>query len=288
MYGAENDLCLSRTHEIAYKSPETTLVKNLCICIHMYCVFKCLSGLGNRLCNIMNMWYVHKAYPNLPIYLIWPKNEHCNIDFSDLFDIQEHTWIQHPQMYFQQLFPRHRHEELWAGTSRTDRSRWDRLEEWAKHKAIVSVSFHLYEFVPYEFCIDTFHSLQPTMKIQDIVQQKIQTYGLQRNLIHIRTGDLAKCLELDTTQVAQTLDKLRAQYENVLEIEYNKETLERSASQMEDALADLLFFSKHCNLVAYCPYSWFSSWICLLSPEFQSSYPIFHSNMLAIQTISKN
>ena len=247
----------------------------------MYYVFKCIHGLGNRLCNIMNMFYIHKVYPNRKIFLIWSENEHCNIPLKELFDFSDpsNNWIQAPAEYHKKLFPRFRSKELYASTSKHARTKWDNIEEWSKHPALVSISFHLYEFVSYEFCIQTFQRFLLQTAVQENVQSKIKTYGLGREIIHVRKGDLLTLLQCDNETIEQTIcakvNSLRQRYPNHSMIEYDQLIVNRTSNHVIDSLGDLMYFSKHCKLKAYSPYSWFSSWIYLLSPEFDANNPIF-------------
>lgn len=247
----------------------------------MYCAFKCIGGLGNRLCNIMNMFAIHEYYPELPIYLIWLENNHCNIPFKELFSIQ-YDWILDGKSL------KNNNTELWATTSIIERTRWDNIQEWAKHPYLVSVSFHLYSFVTYDFCRLKFNELQPSRKVLDNLQHKIDLYGINLPLIHFRSGDLLQLLRqneenwqnsnVDITYIKALKDK----YPNCIYAEYNIQNVDRSSDHMIDSLGDLLFFSKYCNVIAYCPYSWFSSWIFLLSDQYKYTKKIFNSRLSEI------
>lgn len=256
----------------------------------MYCVFKFVGGLGNRLSNLMNMFYVHKMYPHVNIYVIWLENNHCNIKLNELFDFSNNDWMLEPTEYHTTLFPQYRHMELYASTSIHSRTRWDNIDEWALHPALVSVSFHLYSFVSYDFCIETFKSFKFSKKVMENVQLKLERHGLHNNVIHYRKGDLLKLLqENEQNQNATDLDanvqELCLKHPDWLRVEYNQMIVNRPSDQVIDSLGDLLYFSKYCTIVAYSPYSWFSSWMYMLSKDFNNVNPIFDPRMLDIKVV---
>lgn len=254
----------------------------------MYCVFKCMHGLGNRLCNIMNMFYIHQKYPQTQIFLLWIENEHCRSKLTDLFDFSgdSYKWILDPREYHRKLFPKHRRQELWASTSNRCRTRWDNIDEWAKHAALVSVSFHLYQFVSCDFCIQTFQSFRVRESVTSLLQEKIRRFGVGRELIHVRTGDLLVLLKHENASVESNIQAKKKvlcdKYPNHMVFDYNQLVVNRDHTHMIDSLSDLLFFSKHCALRAYSPYSWFSSWVYLLSPCFDAKHPIFDTYIVDI------
>lgn len=250
-------------------------------------VFRCIQGFGNRLCNIMNMFYIHDKYPHSKIYLDWRKNNHCDIGIEDIIDITQYIWILSSDEYYANIFPKYRNIELWASTSVNERTKWDKIEEWNNHKYIVSVSFNIFEFIPKKYCINTFNSFIFRDTIHEIVNNKIDKYGIEKNVIHFRNGDLTKILrsngyEIEIDQMMQKIDSIENKNEI---IEYNKLEVDRKYNDVLESLADLLFISKHCNLIGYSPYSYFSSWIFLLSKKYDddtNNYPIFNSRIVDI------
>ena len=44
-------------------------------------LFKFIHGFGNRLCNLMNMFYIHEKYPETLIFINWVINNHCGIPY---------------------------------------------------------------------------------------------------------------------------------------------------------------------------------------------------------------
>jgi len=256
---------------------------------HQHLVFRCIQGFGNRLCNLMNMFYIHEKYPKSKIYLDWRKNNHCNIGIEDIIDITQYKWILSSDDYYNIFFPKYRNIEMWASTSVNERTKWDKIEEWNihNHKCIVSVSFNIYEFVPKNYCINTFNSFIFKESIHTLVNDKINKYGLEKNVIHFRNGDLIKILgtngyENDIDKMMQKIDAIKNKNEI---IEYNKLDVDRKYNDVLESVADLIFISKYCNLTGYSTYSHFSSWIFLLSKKYvddTNKYPIFNSRILDI------
>jgi len=247
--------------------------------------FKPTCGLGNRLCGLMNMFYLHQIYPEVDCYLIWIPNNHCDVHIGDLIDLSgpEYKWIRSGAEYDTHIFPKYRQSELWASTSSNQRTRWDDPDEWKKHPHIRSIAFHLYQFVSHEFCVKTFNSF----KLQECVVKMIDLKRLSLpksnpDLIHMRKGDLMKIIESIDQKVADNLlqqyAQLRHKYPDAMTVEYTQETVHRDRNHMIDSMSDLLVFARYCKLKVYCPYSWFSSWILILSEQYDPKYPVFNIN----------
>jgi len=250
-------------------------------------VFRCMNGFGNRLCNIMNMFYIHDKYPQSKIYLDWRKNNHCNIGIEDIIDITQYKWLLSSDEYYDNIFPEYRNIELWASTDVNERTRWDKNDEWKNHKCIVSVSFNIFEFVTKKYCINIFNSFIFKPAIHEIVNDKIQKYGIDKNIIHFRNGDLLKILEMNGYE--NEIDKINKKIDIVKNkneiMEYNKLDVDRKYNDVLESVADLIFMSKYCNLMGYSSYSHFSSWIFLLSRKYVddiNKYPIFNSRIIDI------
>jgi hypothetical protein len=45
-------------------------------------VFRFNSGFGNRLCNLMNMFYIHEKFPDSLIYIDWVATSSNKLDIS--------------------------------------------------------------------------------------------------------------------------------------------------------------------------------------------------------------
>jgi hypothetical protein len=157
-------------------------------------IFKFILGFGNRLCNLMNMFYIHEKYPNALIYINWIKNKHCDISINDIFDLQQYKFILSSDEYYNNIFPKYKNLELWANTSVNERTRWDNIDEWGKHNCIVSVSYNLYSFVTNEYCIKLFNSLIFKENINLLVNNKLIKYGNNQKYIHFRNGDIINLL----------------------------------------------------------------------------------------------
>ena len=234
--------------------------------MHEY-VFKCNMGLGNKLCNLMNMFYIHSIFP---YYLHWVVDHHCGADIHEILDLSEFTWIRP----MSELRPRS--GDLWASTSISNRTRWDHLAEWSKHRRIVSISFHLFAFVPLTFCRDTFLHLKRREPVLLSIQAKQAGPWAGRAFISVRKGDLLQLLQTMESDPAieQRMTEALAKSPYPAYI-YDQMVVNRGRDQVIDAMADLIFLSQHADIRGYCPYSWFSSWIYLLSPRFSSANPVF-------------
>lgn len=250
----------------------------------MIFIFKFISGLGNRLCNLMNMFYIHTIYPHATYYVLWLENHHCGANVSDLLDLSEYSWIRYD---YDTIRPRYKAIELYAHTSIQQRTRWDTLDEWKKHPAIVSTTHHLYLFVPLSFCQSMFATLKYTPSVRTGVQANIAKYGLNRNICHFRKGDLLRLLDAEVKCYDRLVSKVKRiqETQDVLTIEYNKLEVVRPRDTVIESFSDMLFFAYHCNVIAFSPYSWFSSWIYLLNKKYSPEIPVFNYTIIDIITI---
>lgn len=240
----------------------------------MIFVFKCTSGLGNRLCNLMNMFYLHSVYPQATYYVVWLINPHCSAPLADLINLSEYSWIRYDY--------RTRPAEFYAQTSIQLRTRWDVIGEWTRHPIIVSVTHHMYAFVPLPFCIDLFTRLRYTPAVHAGIEDLKRRYGVDRKVIHFRSGDLLHLLEGDAASLRRISEKVKRTEESqdLLRFEYNQMIVNRSRNAVIESFSELLFLAKHCVVVAYCPYSWFSSWAYLLNRQYRVSKPVFDSRVV--------
>lgn len=250
-------------------------------------VFKFIQGFGNRLCNLINMFYIHEKFPDTLIYITWIRNNHCNIDINDIFDMTQYKWIRNSSEYYNNIFPTYRNEELWATTSVNSRSRWDNIDEWTKHTYIVSVSFHFFLFVTNEYCINVFNKLALRETINTLINNRVLQFGINKKYIHFRNGDLVKLLSQteSSEKVDFLIEKAKTLQKDYKIFEYKQDIVERNHNDLLEAVADLVFLSKHNIIIGYCPYSHFSSWIFLLSSSFidnKESYPIFNYKVIDI------
>lgn len=250
-------------------------------------LFKFILGFGNRLCNLMNMFYIHEKYPNALIYINWIKNKHCDISIDDIFDLTNYKYILSSEEYNNNIFCKYKSSELWATTSVNERTRWDNIDEWDKHNCIVSVSYNLYSFVTTEYCIKIFNNLIFKETINTLVANKIQKYGIDQKYIHFRNGDIINLLSKteSSEKVVNLLEKVKNLNNNFIIFEYNQLYIDRKYNDMLDSISDLIFLSKYTTIIGYCPYSHFSSWVFILSSNFidnKELYPIFNYKIIDI------
>lgn len=253
--------------------------------MQQHIIFKFTFGFGNRLCNLMNMFYIHEKYPEALIYIIWIKNNHCDIDIHDIFDLTSYKYILSCDEYYNNVVPKYKSTELWATTSINERTRWDNIDEWKKHSCVVSITYSLFSFVTNEYCIRTFNSLRFKDSINTLVSNKIIKYGLEQKCIHFRNGDLIKLLSENESseKVLQLTEKVKNLHNKFSIFEYDQLQVDRNYNHMLDSISDLLFLSKHTKIIGYCPYSYFSSWVFLLSSSFidnKELYPIFNFKVI--------
>lgn len=233
-------------------------------------VFKFTSGFGNRLSNLMNLFYIHEQFPQAVIYADWAVNPHCGIKMEEVFD------------GFPFILPYDRYKkglEKWASSTSAHDTKWDALDEWRKHPTIVSVSFHLYAFVPLEYCRRMFRLLQFTERVKERVSYKISAHG-RNNIVHFRGGDLTKLLQenesaAEVRRVFEKVEKLKTDPQ-LRVCTYNQMTVNRRCDDVLEAISDLVYFSQHNTVAGYCPYSHFSSWIFVLSSSFNPDLPVFN------------
>lgn len=248
-------------------------------------IFKFIAGFGNRLCNLINMMYIHEIFPKADIYVEWLTNNHCNIPFDNIIDKNQFHYIKYNYPY--------KGRELYASTSTTYRTAWDYISKWDNHDVIVSVSFHLYLFVPYKKARQYFSTIKFSNYINDMVKLKINKNGKDNRIIHFRGGDLLKLIE-ENESIPGISDKLKNIVEyiklqkNCSVYSYDKMIVDRNSDDISNAIADLIYISKYNKVIAYCPYSHFSSWIYLLSNDFiddSEQFPIFnHKKCMVICT----
>jgi hypothetical protein len=112
----------------------------------------------------------------------------------------------------------------------------------------------------------------------DLKRQKLPR--TKPDLIHMRKGDLMRLIESNDSkvgdQIISQLQQIQSKYPHAITAEYCQDVVNRDRNHMIESMADLIIFSKECNLVAYCPYSWFSSWIVLLSDKYNAKLPVFN------------
>ena len=253
-------------------------------------VFIFNSGFGNRLCNLMNMFYIHEKYPNSLIYMKWNINHHCNISIENIIDLNNHSFILSYDKYYNKS-QTNISSQIWATSSTNDRTKWDNINEWGNHKNIVSVSFYLYSFVTYEYCKNIFNNVIKFKEtINNSVLDKINKYGCGNNIIHFRGGDLIKILSENESEekvniLINKIEKIKNNKNNIILYEYNEFIVNRNHNDVLESISDLIYLSKHNTIVGYCPYSHFSSWIFLLSSNFiddKNKYPIFNYKFIDI------
>jgi hypothetical protein len=239
-------------------------------------IFRFISGFGNRLCNLINMMYLHDKFPKADIYVEWLTNNHCNVSLDIIIEKNQFHYIKFNYPY--------KGGEIFASTSNTSRTKWDCINNWENQDVVVSVSFYMYLFVPYKNAIQYFSTIRFSNHINDLVQMKINKYGKDKPLIHFRGGDLLKCIEYN-----ETIPNISENLRNIVECikqqkkcqvySYDEMIVNRTSNDISNAIADLIYISKYNRVIAYSPYSHFSSWIFLLSDKFidnPETFPIFN------------
>ena len=235
-------------------------------------IFKCSNGLGNRLNNLMNMFYLHAQYPSATIYLIWNVNNHCGAPITDLFDLSGFHWINQGR-------PPPYRDAFYATTSSIAPSPWDAIEHWRSRPVIESHAYIPFRFVTPQFMIDTFHSLQLTPAIQNQIRHLCSTRGINRPIVHYRQGDLLRLLDSSGGDIAARLAAIPSEWQIHT---YTQDVPDRPCDAVLNAMAELLYFARHCDLRGYSPYSTFSSWIFLLSPRFTADKPIMKTAIVDV------
>lgn len=248
-------------------------------------VFKCVMGLGNRLNNLINMFVLHEHYPNAQIYLLWPINNHCGASVTDLFDLSGFSWIKITDS------PPVTPGEFFATTTSTTSSPWDTVSHWTIRPAIVSHAVWPFKFISHSTMTRIFLSLPLKSEPQKAIQSLISLGGEQRSIIHFRKGDLLKILintEATTSDIETRINsKLEGVPKDWLIQSYAQDVPKRPKDATIQALAELIYYSKHCDLRGYCPYSTFSSWLFILSPNYTPTLPCFTTGVVDLILIEK-
>ena len=235
-------------------------------------------GLGNRLNNLANMFVLHERYPHAAIYLYWPVNNHCGAEVTDLFDLSGYRWIQHTAT------PPRTPGEFWATTTSISPSPWDTLSHWTCRHAIVSHAVWPFRFVSHPEMARIFLSLPLKQSITAALNTKCARFGEGRPIVHYRKGDLLNILRTTDAVSADIEARISARLAT-LPASWHVETYaqaipDRPCNAVIDALVDLLYFSRHCDLRGYCPYSTFSSWLFILSPHYRPDLPCFTTGVV--------
>lgn len=232
------------------------------------------------------MFYIHEIYPTAEIYIIWSINNHCGAKLDELIDMSQYRWIRAEGEYLSKVYPRLRHIMLYAYTCKRERTRWDNPDEWRRHQHLVSVPNTLYSFVPRDFCAETYRSFKLTARVISSVEDIISSYGDNRDLIHFRTGDLLKILddnkESHKARLTERFIAIKTQFPTAAIVEYTQMAVDRPALAVIQAFAELVFYTKHCKIIAYTPYSWFSSLVIFLNSGYRAELPVFDSDALDI------
>jgi len=118
------------------------------------------------------------------------------------------------------------------------------------------------------------------------VEDIISSYGDNRDLIHFRTGDLLKILddnkESHKARLTERFIAIKTQFPTAAIVEYTQMAVDRPALAVIQAFAELVFYTKHCKIIAYTPYSWFSSLVIFLNSGYRAELPVFDSDALDI------
>lgn len=234
-------------------------------------IFRFIAGFGNRLCNLINMIYLHNLFPKAKIYVEWKINNHCKCPLNNIIDLDKFSYINFNYKY--------QGGEIYASSSNVNRTKWDNIKIWEENNIIVSVAFYMYSFISYELSREYFNTIPFKEEIFNIVNSKINSYGINRNIIHFRDGDLLKLLEDNNNSIKEKIMKSINEYHDAELYHYNKNIVDRNNNDVIDAIADLIYLSKYNKIVGYSPYSHFSSWIYLLSNSFTDNselFPIFN------------
>ena len=258
-------------------------------------IISCNCGLGNRINNLVNLYFLQKVYKSSVKYFVcWKTNNHCRIGLEDLIDTR--NTFEYPVTIIvdtkTQSFTGN--TVMWASTDKWG-SRWDNINYWAKYEIVMSVSFRFFRFCDVE---NTRIFLQKKIKwnsnINDVVDKNLKLYDINQNMhgLHYRLGDLYNLTNdfyadseksISTEHIFQVLNDIIAQYDRILvfgdcdvtrqillrdndnivvrqtehPVLIGKYEVERSKESICDACVDLVLLSK-LKLVSYMPYSTFS------------------------------
>jgi len=237
-------------------------------------IFKFIAGFGNRLCNLMNLFYLHTQFPDAELYIDWIENNHCGAGINEILSLEQLSFLKFNYQYVG--------GEVYASTSNISRTKWDDLQEWNHVDRIVSVAFYMYEFVSYDVARSIFTTLPFKGDIISLVDDKKTSCGVDRNIIHFRDGDLLKLLEENEGKCGINKTEIMNNIHSKIGLELFHCTdfvVNRSNNDVLNSIADLIYLSKFNKVKGYSPYSHFSSWIYLLSEDFIDDpilYPIFN------------
>ena len=68
-------------------------------------------------------------------------------------------------------------------------------------------------------------------------------------------------------------------------VEYTQMVVDRPAQPAIEAFGELAFYVKHCRVITYTPYSWFSSLVIFLSRDYRADLPVFDTEKLDIVVV---
>jgi hypothetical protein len=134
--------------------------------------------------------------------------------------------------------------------------------------------------------VETYNAFGLTVGVAAAVQHNISRYGINRELVHFRTGDLLKILDdhkdSHKARLTERFIALKAQFPEAAVVEYTQMIVDRPAVAIIEAFAELIFYTRHCTIIAYTPYSWFSSLVIFLNRGYRDGLPVFDSDLLDI------
>lgn len=166
----------------------------------MKILFCCAGGLGNRMNNLINLYFLQLRYKNNANYYVqWIEDNHCSIGVDEIFDVKSSF------DYEVKIFKtknegdtiKHARGVRWASTSTLESTQWDDINNWGKYNHVTSISHILFRFCTID---NVRFFLQKKLTWMKSIIEMVDTYMMKYNItydtisMHFRFGDLFEVL----------------------------------------------------------------------------------------------
>ena len=259
-----------------------------------YCIFRCVSGFGNKINNIINLFYFYDRYQGGIFYIDWVTNNHFSATFESIYDSSSYNRIHllkdPPSLSI--YGPGH----TWAHTTLKTSTKWDDIKEWdtiyLNHSSqfIVSTSYLLYDFIPLDFARKVIQErLVLHLEYQEKIKDSIATIPKDSFIIHMRFGDLIRIYDDEKGTLWNTIQSdanekiqsLEMKFKNIPFQKYifqndQGKIANRDRNMIQQTIIDFYTIIAF-PIAIYCPFSTFSSLMFIACQNFDPSLPLFES-----------
>ena len=143
-------------------------------------ILNCVTGLANRLNNIINIEYISRFFPKAIFYIWWPTNNHFALDLNSVLDIKK----TYPNINCLQISNRdlveYKRKATWIEVNKKDITKWPKI--------VYITSYHLIN----ESDATIIKRIVWVPNIENRVTNIMKLHNIDNNTtsIHVRFGDL--------------------------------------------------------------------------------------------------